>query len=110
MSKKLNPSLRGLALQIALQLPDDRREAISVLRYAHEIVERGPEKLGHAVRTSDIGVVHVHARSWPLWSRTTKQAAAGRPAAGPALLPNRQSLSSSTDQGGGKRPLGKGLL
>ena len=26
------------------------------LRYAREIVERGPEKLGHAVRTSDIGV------------------------------------------------------
>ena len=56
MSKELSPSLRGLALQIALQLPDDQRQAISVLRYAHEIVERGPEKLGHAVRTSDIGV------------------------------------------------------
>ena len=57
MSKELSPSLRGLALQIALQLPDDQRQAISVLRYAREIVERGPEKLGHAVRTSDIGVV-----------------------------------------------------
>ena len=57
MSKELSPSLKGLALQIALQLPDDQREAISVLRYAHEIVERGPEKLGHAVRTSDTGVV-----------------------------------------------------
>ena len=56
MSKELSPSLRGLALQIALQLPDDQRQAISVLRYAREIVERGPEKLGHAVRTSDIGV------------------------------------------------------
>ena len=57
MSKELSPSLRGFALQIALQLPDDQRQAISVLRYAREIVERGPEKLGHAVRTSDIGVV-----------------------------------------------------
>jgi hypothetical protein len=56
MSKELSPSLRGFALQIALQLPDDQRQAISVLRYAREIVERGPEKLGHAVRTSDIGV------------------------------------------------------
>jgi len=45
MSKELSPSLRSLALQIALQLPDDQREAISVLRYAHEIVERGPESL-----------------------------------------------------------------
>ena len=49
MSKELSPSLRSLALQIALQLPDDQREAISVLRYAREIVERSPEKLGHAV-------------------------------------------------------------
>jgi hypothetical protein len=57
MSIELSPSLRGFALQIALQLPDDQRQAISVLRYAREIVERGPEKLGHAVRTSDIGVV-----------------------------------------------------
>ena len=57
MSKELSPSLRSLALQIALQLPDDQREALSVLRYAREIVERGPERLGHAVRTSDIGVV-----------------------------------------------------
>ena len=56
MSKELSPSLRGFALQIALQLPDDQRQAISVLRYAREIVGRGPEKLGHA-RTSDIGVV-----------------------------------------------------
>jgi hypothetical protein len=56
MSKEVSPSLRGLALQIALQLPDDQRQAISVLRYAREIVERGPEKPGHAVRTSDIGV------------------------------------------------------
>ena len=56
MSKELSPSLRRFALQIALQLPDDQRQAISVLRYAREIVERGPEKLGHAVRTSDIGV------------------------------------------------------
>jgi hypothetical protein len=56
MNKELSPSLRGFALQIALQLPDDQRQAISVLRYAREIVERGPEKLGHAVRTSDIGV------------------------------------------------------
>ena len=45
MSKELSPSLRGLALQIALQLPDDQREAISVLRYAREIVEPGSEKL-----------------------------------------------------------------
>jgi len=52
MSKELNPSLKGLALQIALQLPDDQREAISVLRYAREIVEHGPEKLGHALRKS----------------------------------------------------------
>ena len=43
MSKELNPSLKRLALQIALQLPDDQREAISVLRYAREIVERGPK-------------------------------------------------------------------
>ena len=57
MSKELNPSLRGLALQIALQLPDDQRKAISVLRYAREIVERRPEKHGHAVRASDIGAV-----------------------------------------------------
>ena len=57
MSKELSPSLRGFALQIALQLPDDQRQAISILRYAREIVERGPEKLDHAVRTSDIGVV-----------------------------------------------------
>jgi hypothetical protein len=56
MNKELSPSLRGFALQIALQLPDDQRQAISPLRYAREIVERGPEKLGHAVRTSDIGV------------------------------------------------------
>ena len=34
MSKEVSPSLRGLALQIALQLPDDQRQAISVLRYA----------------------------------------------------------------------------
>ena len=57
MSKELSPPLRSLALQIALQLPDDQREAISVLRYANEIVGRGPENLGHEVRTSDIGVV-----------------------------------------------------
>ena len=57
MSKELSPPLRGLALQIALQLPDDQREAISVLRYARDIIQRGPEKVGHAVRTSDIGVV-----------------------------------------------------
>jgi hypothetical protein len=57
MSKEVSPSLRGLALQIALQLPDDQRQAISVLRYAREIVERGPKKPGPAVRTSDIGVV-----------------------------------------------------
>jgi hypothetical protein len=44
MSKELSPSLSSLALQIALQLPDDQREAISVLRYAREIVERSPEK------------------------------------------------------------------
>jgi len=44
MSKEMGPSLRSLALQIALQLPDDQREAISVLRYAREIVERGPKK------------------------------------------------------------------
>ena len=29
MSKELSPSLRGFALQIALQLPDDQRQAIS---------------------------------------------------------------------------------
>jgi len=52
MSKELNPSLKRLALQIALQLPDDQRDAISVLRYAREIVVRGPEKLGHAPRKS----------------------------------------------------------
>jgi hypothetical protein len=40
VSKKLDPSLKRLALQIALQLPDDQREAISILRYAREIVER----------------------------------------------------------------------
>ena len=40
MSKELSPSLRGLALQIALQLPDEQREAISVLQYVREIVER----------------------------------------------------------------------
>ena len=57
MSKELNPSLRGLALQIALQLPDDQRKAISVLRYAREIVERRPKKLGHAVRASGVGAV-----------------------------------------------------
>ena len=56
MSKEPSPSLRSLALQIAVQLPDDQREAISVLRYARKIVERSPEELGHAVRTSDIGV------------------------------------------------------
>jgi hypothetical protein len=52
MSKELNPSLKRLALQIALQLPDDQKEAISVLRYAREIVVRGPEKLGHALGKS----------------------------------------------------------
>ena len=52
MRKELSPPLRGLALQIALQLPDDQREAISVLRYAREIVVRGPEKPGHALRKS----------------------------------------------------------
>ena len=57
MRKELSPSLKSFALQVALQLPDDQRQAISVLRYAREIVERGPERLGHAVRTSDIGVV-----------------------------------------------------
>ncbi len=57
MSIELSPSLRGLALQIALQLPDNQRQAICVLRYAREIVERGPEKSGHGVRTSDIDVV-----------------------------------------------------
>ena len=57
MRKELSPSLKSFALQVALQLPDDQRDAISVLQYAREIVERGPEKLGHAVRTSDIGVV-----------------------------------------------------
>ena len=56
MSKEPSPSLRSLALQIAVQLPDDQREAISVLRYARKIVERSLEKHGHAVRTSDIGV------------------------------------------------------
>ena len=45
MSKELSPSLRSLALQIALQLPDDQRDAISVLRYAREIVGRGRESL-----------------------------------------------------------------
>jgi hypothetical protein len=45
MSKELNPSLKSLALQIALQLPDDQRDAMSVLQYAREIVDRGPEKL-----------------------------------------------------------------
>ena len=40
MSKELSPSLRRLALQIALQLPDDQGDAISVLQYAREIVER----------------------------------------------------------------------
>jgi hypothetical protein len=44
MNKELNPSLRTLALQVALQLPDDQKEAISVLRYGREIVERRPEK------------------------------------------------------------------
>jgi hypothetical protein len=51
MSKELDPALKSLALQIAVQLPDDPREAISVLRYAREIVVRGPEK-GHALRKS----------------------------------------------------------
>jgi hypothetical protein len=50
MSKELSQSLRGLALQIALELPDNQRQAICVLRYAREIVERGPEKSGHGVR------------------------------------------------------------
>ena len=45
MSKELSPSLKSLALQIALQLPDDQRDAISVLRYAREIVGRGRESL-----------------------------------------------------------------
>jgi hypothetical protein len=40
MSKELNPSLKSLALQIALQLPDEQKEAISVLQYIREIVER----------------------------------------------------------------------
>ena len=50
MSKELSPSLRRLALQIALQLPDDQKEAISVLRYAREIVE--PTKWAHRSATS----------------------------------------------------------
>ena len=44
MSKELNPSLKRLALQIALQLPDERSEAISVLQYVREILESGPKK------------------------------------------------------------------
>jgi hypothetical protein len=44
MSRELDPSLKSLALQIAVQLPDDQREAISVLRYAREIVQR-PEQI-----------------------------------------------------------------
>jgi hypothetical protein len=38
MRKELSPSRKSLALQIALQLPDDQRDAISVLQYAREIV------------------------------------------------------------------------
>jgi hypothetical protein len=55
MSKELNPSLKRLALQIALELPDDQREAISVLQYVREIIERAPEKPDHALRSSGIG-------------------------------------------------------
>jgi len=40
MRKELSPSLKSFALQVALQLPDDQRDAISVLQYAREIVER----------------------------------------------------------------------
>jgi hypothetical protein len=54
MSKELGPSLRTLALQVALQLPDNQKAAISVLRYARKIVER--QKVGRALRNSGIGV------------------------------------------------------
>jgi hypothetical protein len=40
MRKELSPSLKSLALQVALQLPDDQRDAVSFLQYAREIVER----------------------------------------------------------------------
>jgi hypothetical protein len=40
MSKELNPLLKSLALQIALRLPDEQKEAMSVLQYIREIVER----------------------------------------------------------------------
>ena len=40
MRKELSPALKSLALQVALQLPDDQRDAVSVLQYAREIVER----------------------------------------------------------------------
>ena len=40
MRKELSPALKSFALQVALQLPDDQRDAISVLQYAREIVER----------------------------------------------------------------------
>ena len=40
MRKELSPSLKSFALQVALQLPDDQRDAISVLQCAREIVER----------------------------------------------------------------------
>jgi len=50
MRKELSPSLKSLALQVALQLPDDQRDAVSVLQYAREIVERrtrpGPRTSG----------------------------------------------------------------
>jgi hypothetical protein len=51
MRKELSPSRKSLALQIALQLPDDQRDAISVLQYAREIIERRtrprPRTSGH---------------------------------------------------------------
>ena len=39
MSKELNPSLKRLALQIAIQLPDDKREALRTLEYIRELVD-----------------------------------------------------------------------
>ncbi len=56
MSRDLKPSLKSLALQIALQLPDDQKEAVSILQRVREIVECDDPKKGHALRTSGINV------------------------------------------------------
>jgi len=49
MSKELKLSLKRLALQIAMQLPDDKREALRTLEYIRELVDWHDESAGKPV-------------------------------------------------------------